>query len=456
MSDAIRKTKRVQHHACNSDSFGFFNLLTRPELLDRVEAQLPAHRERLFPPTETLSMFLAQVMSADGSCRHIVNQAATQRLLGGLPLCSTSTGGYCRARERLPLSMVRALAQQTGAYVAAQWPKGERWRGRPVRLVDGTTVTMPDTPANQAAYPQQRNQKPGLGFPICRIVGVTCLATGALLDAAISRYQGKGAHEQALLRELLDNFEPGDVMLGDALYATYFLLASLQARGIDAVFEQHGSRRRSTNFGTGKRLGAKDHLIELDKPKKRPHWMTPAQYAAAPDRLTVREFKAGSKIMVTTLCQHRQAPKHELKALYDRRWHIELDFRQIKTTLRMERLSCRTPAMNEKEMWVCLLAYNLIRWLMAESAAAADVQSRQLSFKHTLQLWLAWRQLGHRCLDAESAHQMRLFVAQGQVPYRPGRSEPRAIKRRPKPFPLLTKPRPEARAEIQQHGHPVR
>lgn len=164
MSDAIRKTKRVQHYAHKSDSFGFFNLLTRPELLVSVEAQLPAHRERLFPPTETLSMFLAQVMSADGSCRHIVNQAATQRLLGGLPLCSSSTGGYCRARERLPLPMVRDLAQQTGAYVAAQWPHGERWRGRPVRLVDGTTVTMPDTPANQAAYPQQRNQKRWSGF----------------------------------------------------------------------------------------------------------------------------------------------------------------------------------------------------------------------------------------------------------------------------------------------------
>lgn len=454
MSNAIRKSKRVQHYAHNSDVFGFFNLLTRPELLDSVEAQLPSHRERLFPPTETLSMFLAQVMSADRSCQHIVNQAATQRLLTELPLCSTHTGGYCRARARLPLPMVRELARQTGTYVASQASGGERWRDRPVRLVDGTTITMPDTAANQAAYPQQHSQKPGLGFPICRLVGITCLATGALLDAAISRYQGKGAHEQALLRELLHNFEPGDVMLGDALYPTYFLLASLRERGVDAVCEQHGSRRRSTNFRTGKRLGAKDHLVDLHKPKKRPEWMTPEQYAAVPDRLTVREFKAGHKIMVTTLCHPRQAPKRELKALYERRWHIELDFRQIKTTLNMERLSCRTPAMNEKEMWVFLLAYNLIRWLMAESALAADVQPRRLSFKHTFQLWLAWRQMGYRCLDAESAHQMRVFVAQGQVPHRPGRTEPRAVKRRPKPFPLLTKPRSEARDDIRQYGHP--
>lgn len=454
MSDAIRKGKRVQHYAHNSDVFGFFNLLTRPELLDSVEAQLPAHRERLFPPTETLSMFLAQVMSADRSCQHIVNQAATQRLLTELPLCSTHTGGYCRARARSPLAMVRELTQQTGLYVASQASDGERWRGRPVRLVDGTTITMPDTAANQVAYPQQRNQQPGLGFPICRLVGITCLATGAMLDAAISRYQGKGAHEQALLRELLHNFQPGDVMLGDALYATYFLLASLQERGIDAVFEQHGSRRRSTNFRAGQRLGPKDHLTEWHKPKQRPGWMTPEQYAVAPDCLTVREFKAGHKIMVTTLCHPRQAPKRELRTLYERRWHIELDFRQIKTTLNMERLSCRTPDMNEKEMWVFLLAYNLIRWLMAESALAADVQPRRLSFKHTLQLWLAWQQMGYQCLDSESAHQMQLFVAQGQVPYRPGRTEPRAIKRRPKPFPLLTKPRAQARADICQYGHP--
>src|SRR5699024_7920289 len=161
----------VQHYAQTSDSFGFFNMLTRPELLDRVEAKLPAHRERLFPPTETLSMFLAQAMSADRSCSHIVNQAATQRLLNGLPLCSTHTGGYCRARARLPLPMVRELARHTGAHVADQAPAGEGWRGRPVRLVDGTTITMPDTPTNQAAYPQQRNQQPGLGFPICRLVG---------------------------------------------------------------------------------------------------------------------------------------------------------------------------------------------------------------------------------------------------------------------------------------------
>src|SRR5699024_3520353 len=270
-------------------------------------------------------------------------------------------GGYCRARSRLPLSFVRELAQQTGAYVAGHGFGGERWRGRPVRLIDGTTVTLPDTAANQLAYPQQRNQKPGLGFPICRIVGMTCLATGAVLDAAISPYQGKGAHEQALLRELLDNFQPNDVVLGDALYATYFLLVSLQARGVDGVFEQRGVRRKSTDFRKGTRLGSKDHLIELRKPKKRPDWMTPEQYAQAPDRLTVREFKAGHKVMVTTLCDPRQAPKRELKALYARRWQIELDFRQIKTTLNMERLSCRTPAMNEKEMWVYLLAYNLIR-----------------------------------------------------------------------------------------------
>lgn len=453
MPNAIRKSKRVQHFAHNSDVFGFFNLLSRPELLNSVEAQLPAHRARLFPPTETLSMFLTQVMSADRSCQHIVNQAATQRLLADLPACSTRTGGYCRSRARLPLPMVRELAQQTGAHVANQCLGGEHWRGRPVRLVDGTTITMPDTAANQAAYPQQRNQKPGLGFPICRLVGVTCLATGALLDAAISRYQGKGAHEQALLRELLHNFESGDVMLGDALYPTYFLLASLRERGIDGVFEQHGSRRRSTNFRIGKRLGAKDHLVDLHKPKRRPDWMTPEQYAAAPDCLTVREFKVGGKIIVTTLCHPRQAPKRELQALYAKRWHIELDLRQIKTTLNMERLSCRTPDMNEKEMWVFLLAYNLIRWLMVESASIADVQPRRLSFKHTLQLWLAWRQMGGHYLDADSAHKMRIAVAQGQVPYRPGRIEPRAVKRRNKPFPLLMKPRPEARADIRQHGH---
>ena len=230
--------KRIRSHRDRMDSFAFFNLLTSPALLGRVEQLLPQHRERLFPPTETLSMFLTQVLSADRSCQNVVNQAAIERLTTKLPLCSTHTGGYCRARQRLPLDMMRSLTCELGEMIEAQVPNQWHWHGRRVLLVDGTTVTMPDTEANQARFPQQGGQLPGLGFPICRIVGITSLSSGALLNAAIGRFSGKGSGERGLLREIQDTFQAGDVVLGDAFYPTYFFVAQMQSKGVDILMEQ--------------------------------------------------------------------------------------------------------------------------------------------------------------------------------------------------------------------------
>jgi len=187
-------------------------------------------------------MFVSQSLNSDRSCQQIVNQAAVQRLLKGLPVCSTHTGGYCRARQRLPLDLVSGLAIHVGRQIDQQVPDRWCWRGRRVRLVDGTTVTMPDTSANQATYPKHGGQKPGLGFPICRIVGITCLSSGALLNAAVGRFNGKGGDEQTLLRSIQDTLEPGDMLLGDAFFPTYFFLAAMQARGVDILMEQMGVR----------------------------------------------------------------------------------------------------------------------------------------------------------------------------------------------------------------------
>jgi hypothetical protein len=313
-------------------------------------------------------------------------------------------------------------------------PMDWRWQGRPVRLVDGATVSLADTPTNQEVYPQPGSQAPGLGFPQARIVALICLACGGVLNAAMGPCLGKGSDEQSLLRAQLDTLQRDDILLGDAFYATYFLFCELKARGVDGVFEQHGARRRSTDFRRGQTLGSRDHLIELQKPKTKPAWMSPTEFEQAPDTLVVRELHVGGKLLVTTLLCPKQTPKLALKKLYRDRWHVELDLRNIKTTLGMETLSCQTPLMVLKEIWVYLLAYNLIRLLMAQAACLVDCLPRQLSFKHTLQLWLAW---GH-----------------SQVGNRPGRIEPRAIKRRPKPFPLLTKPRNVAREEVRKNGHP--
>jgi hypothetical protein len=250
-SAQVHQQRRIRDRASNSDSYDFFNMLTSPELLDQVEVLLPDHRERLFPPTETLSMFLAQALSSDRSCQRAVTDAAIKRLLSGFTACRTHTGGYCRARQRLPVKMVSTLVRKSGQLMTETALDAWHWQGRPVRLVDGTTVSMPDTQANQASYPQSRSQKPGLGCPLCRMAGITCLGSGVLLDAAIGRYRGKGADEQSLLRSMLDTLKRGDILLGDAFYATYFLLCDLQQRGVDAVFEQYGARKRSTDFRCG-------------------------------------------------------------------------------------------------------------------------------------------------------------------------------------------------------------
>ena len=448
------KQQYVRTLVKDSDSYCFFNLLTRPELLSKVEELLPEeHRERQFPPTETLSMFLAQAMSADRSCQKAVNDAAVKRIVGGLTPCSTATGGYCQARQRLPLTMVSTLARYTGQHISGQSADHWRWRGKRVYLIDGTTVTLPDTAANQAVYPQQRGQKPGLGFPISRIVGVICLSSGTLINAAMGAYHGKGSSEQSLLRPMLDTFKAGDLMVGDALYATYFLLASLLENGVEGVFEQLGARQRVTDFRKGQRLGEKDHLITLVKPVK-PDWMTQEAYDKAPASITIRELKAKGKVLITTLLSPKAFPKHELRRLYQARWHVELDFRHIKTTLGMETLSCKTPDMAEKEMWVYFLAYNLIRLLMAQSGYLAGMAPRQLSFKHTVQLWIAWSQQTQAACVCVDDRWLFSLIAQKTVGNRPGRIEPRAVKRRPKAYPLLMEERNLAKARVEKQGHP--
>ncbi|MHB8348517.1 MAG: IS4 family transposase, partial [Acidiferrobacterales bacterium] len=320
---------------------------------------------------------------------------------------------------------------------------------RHVKLVDGTGISMPDTPENQECYPQPGSQAEGVGFPLARVVGVICLATGAVIDAAIGPHAGKGSSELGLLRTLGGAFSPGDVMLADAFYCNYFLIATLIASGVDVLFEQNGARR--TDFRRGTALGPRDHLVRWAKSKTRPEWMSAEQYAEFPDELTVREVSVDGQILVTTLLNPRQVRKNALDELYARRWNVELDLRNIKTTLGVEVLRCLTPRMVEKELWVHLLAYNLIRLLMAQAALDAGVHPRQLSFKHTVQLWTEWT--AHRVDLRTDPDTLFRLIAQNRVGNRPGRIEPRARKRRPKPYPWLKIPRAEARERVRRYGH---
>lgn len=441
----------VQRHVRNDSAVDFFNLLTGPELLAATESHLPEHRERLYPPTVTLSMFIKQALDQDASCQRAVNGWAAQRVAEGLPMNSVRTGGYCRARQRLPSAMVSELTRETGALLCSQSMKRWRWRGRVVKLVDGTGISMPDTPDNQACFPQPGTQAEGVGFPQLRLVGVVCLSTGALVDAAVGPLEGKGNSEHNLIRGLLGAFSAGEIMLADALYASYWLMADLYSAGVDVVMEQHGSR--TTDFRRGRRLAAREHVVIWDKPRQRPPWMSQDRYHGYGDTPTVREVDVGGRVLVTTMFNRRQAPKKALAQLYTQRWHVELDLRNIKTTLGMEVLRCKTPEMVEKELWVNLLAYNLIRVLMAQAALASGLLPRELSFKHTVQLWLQWVARHTRGTEASQLEALFCLIAQIEVGNRPGRLEPRARKRRPKPYPWLKVPRRIAKQQIRTLGY---
>lgn len=446
-----QRQRGIERRAGSLEAVEFFNVLTSPELIETTERLMPEHRERLYPPTVTLSMFLNQTLEADGSCQNAVNGWAAQRAADGLSPVSVRTGAYCRARRRLPQSMVQGLARESGRLLSQRAPLHWRWRGRPVKLVDGTGLSMPDTEPNQAVYPQPQSQAEGVGFPLTCTVVVICLATGAALDAANGPYSGKGSGELGLFRRLQAAFEPGDLVLADALYCNYFLIGSLVAKGVDVLFEQHGSRR--TDFRRGRSLGPRDHRVRWPRPA-RPEWMTREQYAGFPQEIELREAKVKHQVLVTTLANPRRVSKPALSALYAQRWNVELDLRSLKTTMGMDTLHCQTPEMNEKELWVHLLAYNLIRLLMAQAASLAGVDPRKLSYKHTCQLWTQWVSRG---LSATAdASRLFLLIAQVNVGLRPGRIEPRMRKRRPKSYPWLKQPRALARQLVSTHGHPPR
>lgn len=434
----------------------FARLLTAADLHPRLPAA--GADEPVYTPLVTLALFLAQVFDADHSCRQAVARLVAQRALRGDSACAAGTGAYCKARQRLPEATLHALLQGAGQRLHAAALPGWRWHGRRVTIIDGTTVTMADTPANQAAYPQPAGQQPGLGFPMARLGVLMCLATGAVVDAAVAAYRGKGTGELALLRQLWQHLAPGDVLLGDRLYCSYFEIALLQQRGVDVVLHKHQSRR--TDFRTGRRLGPDDHEVTWTKPS-RPDWLDAATYAALPATLTLREVavrvhQPGRRrrrlVVVTTLRDPQAIPRAAVAGAYRQRWQGEVDLRAIKEGMQMGQLRCKTPAMVRKEIWLHLLAYNLVRGVLAQAADRHQRQPRQLSFTGALQTLNAFA-FGLQTSAAPSGALLeRLWaaVARHRVGDRPDRVEPRAKKRRKKNYPLLTQPRALARKTLQK------
>lgn len=413
----------------------------------------PNSRQRLYSLGRTFWAFLYQAFNPGCPCREAVRQILAHLGLHDLrpEEADPSNSAYCTARKRLPLEVLQSARRATAQQASQVLPSDQTlWLGHDVKVVDGSTLLLADTPENQKRYPQISNQKPGCGFPLMKLTGMFSLASGALLDFAKGN---KHQSELRLLRSLLDLIKPKDVLLADRGFCNYALLALLllfsQAQ---AVLRLHSSRK--VDFRRSKKLGPSDGLFTWNKPTNKPRWLPKFLWRKVPDHLTVRVLKVRvhspgyrthSVTLVTTLLDVQKYPALELARLYLRRWRIELWFRHIKTTMKMEHLRCLTPQMIDKELEMYFIAYNLIRCIMAEAAAIHYAQVERISFKGAVD---TIRQYNIVLAQAPTNKKRRQLVAlmlsdlaRDLVPERPDRREPRAVKRRPKPFALLNKPR---------------
>ncbi|HKB35915.1 MAG TPA: IS4 family transposase [Gemmataceae bacterium] len=437
----------------------FTNVLSE-ELLAQALTAIGGWLDRIFSPLVTLWVFLGQVLSADHSCRASVARLIAHRLARGQKPCSPQTGAYCQARKRLPETFFADVARQTGRTLDANVDPQWLWKRRRVYVYDGSSVSMPDTPQNQSAYPQPIVQKPGLGFPLARIAAVFSLACGAVLDLGICRYAGTGQSELGMLRTLWGLFLPGDVLLADRLMCAWTEMVMLKQRGVDCAcrFTSH----RTADFRRGQRLGPGDHVVKWPKPAK-PRSIDAETYHALPEFLMVREcrvrveqpgFRVKALIVATTLLDAEAFTKDDVAQLYRARWHAELDLRSLKQTMQMDILRCKTPDLVRKELWTHILAYDLIRTIIAQAASKHGLEPRSISFKGAVQTLEAFQPV--IALQGEDQAACRRIVyeelldaiARHRVADRPDRYEPRRKKRRPKPYDRLMKPRHEAKREM--------
>lgn len=456
------QTRFLRRQFLQDGDLPFTNVLSDEVVSDALSTISACWFDRIYSPLITLWVFLGQVLSQDHSCRAAVARLIAHRIARGQAPCSSETGAYCQARKRLPEGFFSNVARQTGRALEKNVDSQWLWKSRRVNVYDGSSFSMPDTPANQHDYPQPDTQKRGLGFPLARIAVVFSLACGAVLDAAICRYAGKGQSELGMLRNLWDIFLPGDVMLADRLMCTWTEMLMLKQRGVDSVCRL--TSHRKADFRRGKRLGKDDHVVSWPKPGK-PRSIDRKTYDSLPEFLMVREcrvqiaqpgFRVKTLIIATTLLDADEFTKDDLAQLYRARWNAELDLRSLKQTLQMDVLRCKTPELVRKEFWTHIMAYNLIRTIAAQAAAKHGIEPRTISFKGTVQTLEAFQPMIAVLGERSTAFRGILYeylltaIANHRVADRPDRYEPRLRKRRPKHYGFLRKPRPDTKRDMRE------
>lgn len=397
----------------------------------------------------TLWSFIGQILQ-DGkqrSCNAAITHATRYLLEQGLQPPGVDSGDYCRARHKLKAKALRAAAREIAETMASLNPDHWLWHGKDVKLVDGFTFTLPDTPDNQAVFPQAKTQKPGIGFPIVRACVVLSLANACIHDVAIGPYAGKGTGESALLRKVLGCFKPGEVLLADRYFCSFFMLAILKARGIDVCMRLHHLRK--VDYNTVQWIGKNDYIDTWHRPE-RAKWMSQALYDSLPEQMKIRIATFNARTdeqsepldVVTTLLDPETYPTRNIGQLYGYRWHVELDIGAIKQSLNLDHLRCKSPAMVHRELRATLLGYNMVRLVCAQAAFVHDKLPRQMSFTIACNTLLSQWLMPPKESIRQTLGEHNLFqIACNEVGNRPGRIEPRVLKRRPKPYALMTKPR---------------
>ncbi|MGA2930287.1 MAG: IS4 family transposase [Solirubrobacteraceae bacterium] len=443
----------VRARFARNQGLPFADVLTEANILDVLNDHGVKYRDRVFNPVTTIWGFLSQVLSDDHSCRDAVSRIIAHRAASGIRVCSPNTASYCNARSRIRTGVLRTLARRTAKELQSSTAEEWKWNGRSVFIADGSSVSMPDTPENQASYPQPPHQLRGVGFPLARITVLLSLATGACHDLAMAPYKGKGTGETTLLRRMYDTFKPGDVILADALFDNYYLVCELRDRGIDLVARVKYKREGSQTVESR----PDGDILVWQRPQKA-HGMTGEQYRKYPKSLLMRQVSVDARdknnrveqFKVITTILDTSIDGGQIGDLYERRWSGEVDIRSIKSTMQMGILRCKTPEMVAKEIWTHLLAYNLLRTVMAVAASEHGTEPRRVSFKGAKQVLTAFAPKieAARPDDREALIDAMLrAMAYHRVGNRPGRWEPRALKRRPKPVARLMQPRDIAKLQ---------